>query len=651
MRKAGYLILYGALVSGWVSSAAAQMVPLFQDGQVQPNEIAKFERNGAARNSGGIAGDNNGLGVTPFAATDFQQRGVCSNSGPASGPYNQICIGHDSAGDAVLSVDNLGGGTGQFKFLLNGILQTPTTGGPYLPTAGGVIVGTAPGSITVNRGLGAMPAPPLINGIPTFWAVGNNNENPAIVVDGIGNYGAIILRRANGNGNVAVAADDVLGQIAARGYGGTGYPGVGNARLQFLALGNFTDSAQGTKIILQTTAVGQAGSVRDQATIGPGVAVGAPTVPTGGMQYGDLNAQRVLIHGQPAVTATGVLTTAGGTVTGTAPGSLTVNRYTSLPTPATNAAPVFWGVGNANENPTFLMDGIGNHAALVLRRANGTGSSPVQAGDDIGHMAVRGYGATHYSDIGNPRLVFGALENFTDSAQGTKIELQTTAKGTAGSVVVQATVGPGLTIGPAIAPQGGTKLGDLNALRVLVNRNVAPPVAPVLQVDPFLWAVGNTGEHPATVIDGIGDYPVMMMRRANGAGASPIAAGETIGQIAVRGYGTTGYPSVGNARIVFNALETFTDSAQGTQILIQTTPLGLAGGVQPQATIGPGVKVGAPSDPLGGMQIGDLNAQRIFAAGSPAVVVTAGTKAGTCKLIAYTKEKTPTTLLDNVGAC
>jgi hypothetical protein len=112
----------GAVATVLSGPVFAQSVPLFQEGQVLPNDVAKFTRNGVARNPGTIAGDNNGMGVNPFAATDNGQLGICSNSRKTTGPYAQICIGHDTAGNALLDVSSRAGEPNHsLKCIVNGV--------------------------------------------------------------------------------------------------------------------------------------------------------------------------------------------------------------------------------------------------------------------------------------------------------------------------------------------------------------------------------------------------------------------------------------------------------------------------------------------------------------------------------------------------
>jgi hypothetical protein len=67
---------------------------------------------------------------------------------------------------------------------------------------------------------------------------------------------------------------------------------------------------------------------------------------------------------------------------------------------------------------------------VVYRAARGTPSAPsaVQSNDILGGLAVRGYGATGFSQ-GRGQVMFKAAENWTDSANGTYLQFTTTPLG------------------------------------------------------------------------------------------------------------------------------------------------------------------------------------------------------------------------------
>jgi hypothetical protein len=65
-------------------------------------------------------------------------------------------------------------------------------------------------------------------------------------------------------------------------------------------------------------------------------------------------------------------------------------------------------------------------------------------------------------------------------------------------------------------------------------------------------------------------------RKARGTLSSPTAvlSGDSITAVAARGYGATGFPAASSGLVAFFAAENFTDSAQGTYIAFENTPIG-----------------------------------------------------------------------------
>jgi hypothetical protein len=91
-----------------------------------------------------------------------------------------------------------------------------------------------------------------------------------------------------------------------------------------------------------------------------------------------------------------------------------------------------------------------------------------------------------------------------------------------------------------------------------------------------LRIVGADGAVSQTLSDGFGNAGVLVFRRANTGAVSPssLASNDTIGNIVVRGYGSTGYSGGGRASMGFFAAEPWTDSAHGTFVQWGTTKIG-----------------------------------------------------------------------------
>jgi hypothetical protein len=105
----------------------------------------------------------------------------------------------------------------------------------------------------------------------------------------------------------------------------------------------------------------------------------------------------------------------------------------------------------------FTMDsyGIGTGTTFVGRTARGTAASPTasQSGDVLMAVAARGYGATAFAAAGKANLIYGATENWSDTAQGTSISIATTKNGTTTRTTVFTVDGYGhvQNVGPSSA--------------------------------------------------------------------------------------------------------------------------------------------------------------------------------------------------------
>ena len=88
---------------------------------------------------------------------------------------------------------------------------------------------------------------------------------------------------------------------------------------------------------------------------------------------------------------------------------------------------------------------------------------------------------------------------------------------------------------------------------------------------------GANGVQPLIAIDGFATAPVYLLRRANTSAASPSAlqANDNMGVFGVAGYGSTGYQGT-RARVGFFASENWTNSANGTYMVFNTTSNGAA---------------------------------------------------------------------------
>ena len=133
----------------------------------------------------------------------------------------------------------------------------------------------------------------------------------------------------------------------------------------------------------------------------------------------------------------------GASVTGTLSAgatSVTTLGATGLVTVNTNGGTLPAVVGtesvrtagaNGSTN-RMLLDSFGGVSAITFRRANTSSAAPsaVQSGDNLAFFSVLGYGATAYNGNISASFFSSALENWTDTAIGSKWTIQSTAIGT-----------------------------------------------------------------------------------------------------------------------------------------------------------------------------------------------------------------------------
>lgn len=113
--------------------------------------------------------------------------------------------------------------------------------------------------------------------------------------------------------------------------------------------------------------------------------------------------------------------------------------------------------------------------------------------------------------------------------------------------------------------------------KLTVSSNTALPSAGAI-TGTNLWQVGADTTNNDILLDAFGAINRINFRRASGTSSSPtaLASGNNIAIINGFGYGATGYSSAGRIGINFQASETWTDTAQGTQMLFSTTTNGAA---------------------------------------------------------------------------
>jgi hypothetical protein len=142
---------------------------------------------------------------------------------------------------------------------------------------------------------------------------GNDNTPARVTIDSFGTSGgsgapvAIIGRVGRGNANTpsAVQANDIMVRVGAVGWATTGFtaPIPTATAMEFVALENFTDTSQGTKITFNTANVG--GNSRNVSTTiqANGISFANNTVSNSGITFHDNTFQNTAFNDTSAVTS------------------------------------------------------------------------------------------------------------------------------------------------------------------------------------------------------------------------------------------------------------------------------------------------------------------------------------------------------------
>jgi hypothetical protein len=191
------------------------------------------------------------------------------------------------------------------------------------------------------------------------------------------------------------------------------------------------------------------------------VQVGTPTAPSGGMLAGDVNAQRLFSNSTT--------------------GSLAINQDPLHPPAAVAGEPpapveMQWPDGQLSA-VRFRSSSL---TRLDVWKSGGTNAVPAPNGNNstLFQLNVRGYGTSNWtglSTFGSAAIQVYASEPATDAAQGTRMTLYTTARGTSG-MTAQVSLERGLIVGenPTVSAKDmGT--GTLN----LISPAAAPGTAGV----------------------------------------------------------------------------------------------------------------------------------------------------------------------------
>ncbi|RYX80068.1 tail fiber domain-containing protein, partial [bacterium] len=225
---------------------------------------------------------------------------------------------------------------------------------------------------------------------------------------------------------------------------------------------------------------------------------------------------------------------------------------------------------------------LGNNAAFIGRKARGTSASPtaVTFNQPIAAFAARGYGATRFATSSSGAMTIYSSENFTDTAQGTRILFETTANGTVGRsermrIDQNGNVGIGTSAGAVLHLKAGT---------------VAANSAPLKLTSSGAGVLLGTVEDGAMEYDGTGLWFTIGSTRYTIPMNTASGNYSNVSTISNSGGSITMTPSAGNSVIV-NQSTVSTSSTTGA--LVVNGGVGVAGAINSASNITSGGTVSA----------------------------------------------------------
>ena len=309
----------------------------------------------------------------------------------------------------------------------------------------------------------------------------------------------LIGRKARGTAAApaAVLNNDALLDLGANGYGTTAFGNFNAAGISMRASENWTDAAHGTLMQFSTTSNGA-------------------TAPSLRMTINSL----------------------GNVGIGTASGASLLevsNGFSSQPFTQLTGT-------------TYAASGQGS--LFVGRKARGTSAAPtsVQNGDVLGGILGRGYGgvATGFNGTGSGSVIVRAAETWTDVAQGTLLNFNTTSTGTAVPVTRM-----------TLTSSGNLGLGT----------NVPGEAVEIARDGNSVVSIAAFGTDVASGV---------ALRTARGTQAAPtvVQAGDALGYFVTGGWDGLGFADA-EAGMIGYAAENWTSTTRGAGLGFFTTPIGL----------------------------------------------------------------------------
>jgi endosialidase-like protein len=302
-----------------------------------------------------------------------------------------------------------------------------------------------------------------------------------------------MARRARGTPGAptAVQTGDGLAGFYGEGYGTTAFGGGFAGGMTVQAAQNWADAAHGTQITFSTTPNGSTTSSPQMLIANSGMVGIGTTSPVSNLEVSNA-------------------------LSGTTFGVVTASTF-----------------GNNTGASLFIAS-----------KARGTSVAPtaILNGDSLGGFLARGFGTTTFTGTRGGMFV-SASENWTDAAQGTRLNFNTTINGTTAPGTRMTIDGAGNVGIGTFAPNGVLEVVKTGTANVLAS------------------SFGGEGAS-------------FKARGANGSFAAPTATvlGDQLGAFSASGFnGTTGFNETSGMAAF--AAENFTDTAQGTALAFFATPI------------------------------------------------------------------------------
>ena len=158
--------------------------------------------------------------------------------------------------------------------------------------------------------------------------------------------------------------------------------------------------------------------------------------------------------------------------------ALTITATPTVSTPSQDGYMIHIS-GKQNVSSRIVTDSYGANTYVVYagRSARGNVSNPtaVQTGDILTRFSGNGYGTTGYAPLGSGRLDIVAVENFTDTARGTQLQIWNTPVGTNTLTNIATFNGVDVVFTGEVNPQKGLVLTPnvLSGITTTLNIDIA----------------------------------------------------------------------------------------------------------------------------------------------------------------------------------